>query len=133
MTVTQINAGTQHNVIPDKCSFVVDVRSNELYSNEELLSEIRKNVGCDVQPRSTRLNSSATPLQHPVVKRAMELKRNTYGSPTLSDQALMPFASVKMGPGESARSHTADEFILISEIEEAIGLYIELLHRIEIA
>lgn len=133
MTVTQINAGTQHNVIPDKCSFVVDVRSNELYSNEELLSEIRKNVGIDVQPRSTRLNSSATPLQHPVVKRAMELKRNTYGSPTLSDQALMPFASVKMGPGESARSHTADEFILISEIEEAIGLYIELLHRIEIA
>ena len=131
MTVTQIHAGTQHNVIPDKCSFVVDVRSNELYSNEELLSEIRKNISSDVQPRSTRLNSSATPLQHPVVKRAMELKRNTYGSPTLSDQALMSFASVKMGPGESARSHTADEFILVSEIEEAIEIYIDLLNGLK--
>ena len=133
MTVTQINAGTQHNVIPDKCSFVVDVRSNEMYSNLEILEEIKKNVGCEVQPRSTRLSSTATPLDHAFVAKARQLGRNIYGSPTLSDQALMPFPSVKIGPGESARSHTADEYILVSEIEEAIRLYIELLHRLEIA
>lgn len=127
MTVTQINAGTQHNVIPDKCSFVVDVRSNEMYSNQEILDEIRKHVRCDVQPRSTRLSSTATPLAHPVVKRGQELNRSVFGSPTLSDQALMPFPSLKMGPGESSRSHTADEYILLSEIEEAIEIYVQLL------
>ena len=128
MTVTQINAGTQHNVIPDKCSFVVDVRSNEMYSNEEILDEIRKHVSCDVQPRSTRLSSTATPLAHAVVKRGRELDRSVFGSPTLSDQALMPFPSLKMGPGESSRSHTADEYILLSEIEEAIEIYVQLLN-----
>jgi len=133
MTVTQINAGTQHNVIPDKCSFVVDVRSNELYTNEEILSEIRKNVSCEVHPRSTRLSSTATPLDHAFVAKGRQFGRNIYGSPTLSDQSLMPFPSVKIGPGDSARSHTADEYILVSEIEEAIRLYIELLHRLEIA
>ncbi len=127
MTVTQINAGTQHNVIPDKCSFVVDVRSNEMYSNQEILDEIRKHVSCDVQPRSTRLSSTATPLAHAVVKRGRELNRSVFGSPTLSDQALMPFPSLKMGPGESSRSHTADEYILLSEIEEAIEIYVQLL------
>ena len=127
MTVTQINAGTQHNVIPDKCSFVVDVRSNEMYSNQEILDEIRKHVRCDVQPRSTRLSSTATPLVHPVVKRGLELNRSVFGSPTLSDQALMPFPSLKMGPGESSRSHTADEYILLSEIEEAVDIYVQLL------
>ncbi len=127
MTVTQINAGTQHNVVPDLCSFVIDVRSNEMYSNEEILFEIKKSVNCDVQARSTRLSSTATPLNHPIVKRAGELNRQLFGSPTLSDQALMPFPSLKMGPGESARSHTADEYILVDEIREGIEIYIQLL------
>jgi acetylornithine deacetylase len=127
MSVTQINAGAQHNVIPDKCTFVVDVRSNELYSNEELLTEIRKQVLCDVEARSTRLSSTATPLQHPIVKHGRALNRKLFGSPTLSDQALMSFPSLKMGPGDSARSHTADEYILVDEISEAIDLYIRLL------
>lgn len=126
MTVTQINAGTQHNVIPDKCSFVVDVRSNEMYSNQEILDEVRKYVTCDVQPRSTRLSSTATPLNHVIVKRGRELNRAVFGSPTLSDQALMSFPSVKMGPGDSARSHTADEYIIVNEIAEAIDIYIKL-------
>ena len=127
MSVTQINAGTQHNVIPDKCTFVVDVRSNEMYSNQDILDEIRKHVGCDVNARSTRLSSTATPLQHPIVKRGRELNRTLFGSPTLSDQSLMPFPSLKMGPGDSARSHTADEFILLSEIKESIEIYTQLL------
>lgn len=132
MTVTQINAGTQHNVIPDKCSFVVDVRSNELYSNEEILEEINKYVDCEVSARSTRLSSSATDLEHAVVKRGLELDCKLFGSPTLSDQALMPFQSVKIGPGDSARSHTADEFILAHEIEQGIGIYIQLLDGLQI-
>ncbi|MDP4239322.1 MAG: M20 family metallo-hydrolase [Bacteroidota bacterium] len=132
MTVTQINAGTQHNVIPDKCSFVVDVRSNEMYSNQEILDEIRNQLACDVQPRSTRLSSTATPLDHPIVKRGRKLNRYIFGSPTLSDQVLMPFPSLKMGPGESVRSHTADEYVLLTEIEEAIEIYIQLLDGLEL-
>jgi acetylornithine deacetylase len=127
MSVTQISAGTQHNVVPDKCSFVVDVRSNEMYSNDDILAEVRKHVACDVQARSTRLSSTATPLEHPLVKRGRMLNRMVFGSPTLSDQALMPFSSMKMGPGDSARSHTADEYILTKEIEEAIEIYVQLL------
>lgn len=127
MSVTQINAGTQHNVVPDKCTFVVDVRSNEMYSNTEILEEVRKHVDASVQARSTRLSSTATPLSHPVVKKGQEIGRTIFGSPTLSDQALMNFASVKMGPGDSARSHTADEYIKCSEIEEAIEIYVKLL------
>lgn len=127
MTVTQINAGTQHNVVPDKCSFVVDVRSNEMYTNQELLSIIQDDIACEVKARSTRLSSTATPLDHPFVEKGKAMGRKLFGSPTLSDQALLPFASVKIGPGDSARSHTANEFILISEIEEAIDLYVELL------
>ena len=132
MSVTQITAGTQHNVVPDKCSFVVDVRSNELYSNEEILEEIRSNVDCNVEARSTRLSSTASPLEHSIVKRGQELNRSIFGSPTLSDQALMSFPSLKMGPGDSARSHTADEYILTSEIAEAIQIYIDLLDTLEI-
>ena len=132
MTVTQINSGTQHNVIPDKCTFVVDVRSNEMYSNLEILAEITKHVDCNVQPRSTRLSSTATPLDHAVVKRGLELNRTLFGSPTLSDQSLMPFASIKMGPGKSSRSHTADEYILVSEIDEAIDVYIQLLDGLKL-
>ena len=132
MTVTQINAGTQHNVVPDKCTFVVDVRSNEMYTNEEILAEIHQQVSCEVRARSTRLSSTATPLEHPIVKRGVELNLNTFGSPTLSDQALMPFPSLKIGPGNSARSHSADEYILISEIEEGIKTYVELLDGLNI-
>jgi len=132
MTVTQINAGTQHNVIPDKCSLVVDIRSNEMYSNQEILDEVRKHVSCDVVPRSTRLSSTATPLTHAIVKRGRELNRAVFGSPTLSDQAIMPFPSLKMGPGDSARSHTADEYILVNEISEAIEVYIQLLDGLNI-
>lgn len=131
MTVTQINAGTQHNVVPDKCSFVVDIRSNEMYSNFELLDLIQGFVDCRVTPRSTRLSSTATPLSHPVVQQAKAMGRTLYGSPTLSDQALMPFPSVKMGPGKSKRSHTANEYIRIPEIEQAIDLYVNLLDGIK--
>jgi acetylornithine deacetylase len=127
MTVTQINAGTQHNVVPDKCSFVVDVRSNEMYSNQEILDVIHKFLDCDVVPRSTRLSSTATPLDHAIIKRGRQLNRTLFGSPTLSDQALMNFPSLKLGPGDSARSHTADEYILTNEIVEAIEIYIQLL------
>ena len=127
MTVTIIKAGEQHNVIPDKCTFTVDVRSNECYSNEELLSEIKKHVSSEVKARSTRLGSSFIAREHPLVKRAIALGRVPFGSPTLSDQALMPFPSLKMGPGDSSRSHTADEYIEIAEISEALGLYMELL------
>jgi len=132
MTVTQINAGTQHNVVPDTCSFVVDVRSNEMYSNQEILDEIQKFIDCDVQPRTTRLSSTATPINHPIVNRGIELNRSVFGSPTLSDQALMTFPSLKMGPGESFRSHTADEYILLDEIGVAIEIYIQLLDGLEI-
>ena len=134
MAVTQINAGTQHNVIPDSCSFVVDVRTTDCYTNEEILNMIREHVDCELKPRSTRLNSSGISLDHPFVKRVQTLGKNTFGSPTLSDQALMPFPSVKIGPGDSSRSHTADEYVLLSEIREGIELYVEVLEgmRIEI-
>lgn len=132
MSVTQINAGTQHNVIPDRCSFVVDIRSNELYTNEELFSLISQHVSSEVTARSFRLNSSHIDASHPVVRRAVELGRTPYGSPTLSDQALMPFPSVKIGPGKSSRSHTANEYILIRELEEALDLYYELLNGLVI-
>ena len=127
MSVTQVNAGTQHNVVPDICTFVVDIRSNECYSNEELYQEICSQVQSEVKARSFRLNSSHIDIEHPFVKRTIELGRIPFGSPTLSDQALMKFPSVKIGPGKSSRSHTADEYILISEIEEAIQMYIEIL------
>jgi acetylornithine deacetylase len=132
MSVTQIAAGTQHNVVPDKCSFVVDVRSNEMYSNDDILEEVRRYVACDVQPRSTRLSSTATPLDHSIVKRGRELNRSIFGSPTLSDQALMTFPSLKMGPGDSARSHTADEYIHTNEIIEAVEIYVQLLDGLEL-
>lgn len=132
MSVTQINAGTQHNVIPDKCTFVVDVRSNELYTNEALFAEIQKHVSCEVKARSFRLNSSFIDEKHPFVQKAIALGRTPFGSPTLSDQALIPFPSVKIGPGKSSRSHTADEYIMLKEIEEAISLYIDLLDGLQL-
>lgn len=132
MTVTQINAGTQHNVIPDTCSVVVDIRSNECYSNETLFEEIKKHVSSEIKARSFRLNSSSISPEHPIVKRAIALGKTPFGSPTLSDQALMPFTSIKIDPGKSSRSHTADEYIMINEIEEAIDLYIKLLDGLEL-
>ncbi len=132
MSVTMIHAGTQHNVIPDRCEFTVDIRSNEFYSNETLCELIRQEVGCEVKPRSTRLNSSQTPLEHPFVQRAILLGKQPFGSPTLSDQALMPFPSVKIGPGDSARSHSANEYIRLTEIREAIDTYVRLLDGLKL-
>ena len=131
MSVTMITAGTQHNVVPDECRFVVDVRSNEFYSNDRLLALIHEQVSCDVVARSTRLNSSRIDVEHPFVQRAMMLGREPFGSPTLSDQALMPFPSVKMGPGDSSRSHSADEYIRLMEIREAIDIYYNLLNDLK--
>ena len=132
MSVTGVNAGTQHNVVPAECKFMVDVRVNECYKNEELLAEIRQNVECDVTPRSTHLNSSAIALDHPAVKRLVAMGKKPFGSPTMSNQAVMPFTTLKLGPGDSARSHTADEYILLSEIEEAVGLYYSVLDGLKI-
>lgn len=132
MNVTQIEAGVQSNVVPDECSFVVDVRSNELYSNEELFDIISRSVSAEVKARSFRLNSSRIDVSNPLVLRAEELGRKLFGSPTLSDQALMAFPTVKIGPGDPTRSHTADEYILLSEIEEAIPLYIQLLDGLQL-
>ncbi len=127
MTVTQIQCGSQHNVVPDSCKFVVDIRLNECYSNKELHEIIQKNVKCDVVARSYRLNSSSISINHPFVKKGIELGREYYGSPTTSDQAVMDFTTIKMGPGDSARSHTPDEYILTSEIQEGVKIYIKLL------
>jgi acetylornithine deacetylase len=131
MSVTVIETDNKaHNVVPAQCKFVVDVRVNECYTFEEVLEVIHASVQCDVQPRSTRLRSSSIALDHPLVKAGIELKRIYYGSPTTSDKALMPFQTLKMGPGDSARSHTADEYIYIDEIKEGIELYIQLLNQV---
>lgn len=127
MTVTGIEAGTQHNVVPDLCKFMVDIRINDLYNNQEVLDIVTKSVKSQVKARSTRLNSSGVAHNHPIRKIASDLNVNTYGSPTMSDQALMPCESIKMGPGDSARSHTADEFIFIEELTTAIPKYIQVL------
>ena len=128
MTVTQVNSGTQHNVIPDHCSYVVDIRSNECYSNSELLDIVKNSVKSDVVARSTRLNSSSIPIEHPLVKRAVELGRTPYGSPTLSNQALLSSVpTLKIGPGDTTRSHTANEYVLISEIREGMELFCRML------
>ena len=132
MTVTQIEAGTQHNVVPDTCKFVIDIRSNECYSNAEIFEILQKQVGSELKPRSFRLNSSKIALNHPLILRGIEIGLSHYGSPTLSDQALMPFDTLKIGPGDSARSHTADEFIYVNEIEEGIKTYIGLLENLNL-
>jgi acetylornithine deacetylase len=132
LSVTQINAGYQHNVVPDQCTFVVDVRTNEHYSNQKVLKMVRSLITSEVVARSFRLNSSGISPDHPIVKRGTGMGLSSYGSPTTSDQAVMPFNSIKIGPGDSARSHTADEYIRISEIEEGFKIYIALLDRLEI-
>ena len=130
MSVTVIHAGSQHNVVPATCEFVVDVRVTDAYRNEEVLDIIRQHVASEVKPRSVRLKSSSIPVDHPVVQAGIALGRTTYGSPTTSDQALMDIPSLKLGPGDSARSHMADEFIYVNEIAEGIGLYIDILERV---
>lgn len=127
MTVTIVNAGTQHNVVPDTCTFTVDVRSNECYTNRELFDEIGKNVKSEVKARSFRLGSSSIDVNHPLVQKIIGLGGKPFGSPTLSDQALMPFPSLKLGPGDSKRSHSADEFVDFCEIQHAIETYLKLL------
>ncbi len=132
MTVTIINAGSQHNVVPDKCTFTVDVRSNEHYTNEDLLHTIKQQVSCEVTPRPFLLKSSFIDVRHPLVKRGKAMKLNLFGSPTTSDQSFVSCPSIKMGPGDSARSHTADEFVYLYEIENGIQTYLELLDGIDI-
>ena len=130
MSVTIINAGSQHNVVPASCTFTVDVRVTDAYRNEEVLAIIRDHVRCNVTPRSIRLKPSKIDKKHPIVQAGLAFGRTTYGSPTTSDQSLLDIPSLKIGPGESARSHTADEYVYVKEIEEGIELYIKMLEKI---
>ncbi len=127
MTLTVVNAGTQHNVIPDKCTMLVDIRTNEFYDNEEVYKFICQHLKSECKAHSFRLKSSRIDPEHPLIKKCVAMGMKPFGSPTLSDQALMSFPSFKLGPGESSRSHSADEFIRISEIRDAIKKYSELL------
>ena len=127
LTVTQINGGNQHNVVPAQVDLVVDVRVNDRYTNKEIEDILTKEAPCEMKARSLRLNSSSIDKNHPLVRSGIALGRSTYGSPTLSDQACLPCQSLKLGPGDSTRSHSADEFIHVAEIEEGIELYIEIL------
>ena len=131
MTVTQIEAGQQHNVVPDSCRFVIDVRTNEYYSNQEAFKIISGLIQSEVRPRSFRLNSSGISTNHPLVQRGIEIGLQIFGSPTTSDQAVIPYPSIKMGPGDSARSHTANEYIFLSEIHDGIATYIKLLEGLK--
>ena len=128
-TVTIVHAGTQHNVVPDKLEFVIDVRTNEYYQNEYVFAFLQRRMKSELKARSFRLHSSFIPEDHPLVKKCKRMKMKPYGSPTLSDQALMPFPSFKLGPGESCRSHSADEFIGIDEIDKAIRTYVKLIGK----
>lgn len=131
LSVTVIETENKaHNVVPAQCNFVVDVRVNELYTLEEVVTEIKSNIKSEVKPRSLRIKSSSIALDHPLVKAGLSLGRTYYGSPTTSDKALMPFPALKMGPGDSARSHTADEFIFVDEIKDGIDLYVQLLNQV---
>lgn len=132
MTLTVCNAGTQHNVIPDTCTMLVDIRTNEYYRNEDVYEFIKSHLKSEVRAHSFRLHSSHIALDHPLVKKCVALGMTPYGSPTLSDQALMPFPSFKLGPGESSRSHSADEYICLSEMRHAFETYQRLLDGTEI-
>ncbi len=133
MTVTVVESGTQHNVVPDRLHFVIDVRTNEHYQNEAVFSFLQEHMRkCRLEARSFRLHSSAIAHDHPLVRRCMELGMTPFGSPTLSDQALMPFPSLKLGPGQSSRSHSADEFIRITEIRQAVSTYVTLLTGLQL-
>ena len=126
-TVTQINAGKQHNVVPSECNLVVDIRVNEKYTNQEIVDIINQNIEAVVKPRSLNLKASSIPENHGLVQAGIALGRTTYGSPTLSDQSVLECQSLKLGPGNSLRSHTSNEFIYLSEIEEGIEIYIKIL------
>ncbi|RYE18317.1 MAG: M20/M25/M40 family metallo-hydrolase, partial [Sphingobacteriales bacterium] len=126
MSVTIINAGSQHNVVPASCVFTVDVRVTDAYRNEEVLEIIRQHVSCEVKPRSIRLKPSSIDKGHPIVQAGIVLGRETYGSPTTSDQSLLDIPSLKVGPGDSARSHSADEYIFVDEIKDGIQLYVNM-------
>jgi acetylornithine deacetylase len=130
VTLSVINAGTQHNVVPEKCNFTLDVRVTDEYSNKEVFEIIQSEMKSKLTARSLRLNSSKIDENHPIVKAGLEIGRTTYGSPTSSDQAIIPCTSIKIGPGDSTRSHTADEFIYINEIKEGIEIYIKILEKI---
>jgi acetylornithine deacetylase len=131
LTATVIGTeNQQHNVVPSQCKFVVDVRVNELYTFEEILDLMKENMKSKFKPRTTRMKSTSIPLDHPLVKAGLSLGRGYYGSPTTSDKALMPFPTLKMGPGDSARSHTADEYVKLDEIKEGIKTYIQLVERL---
>lgn len=130
MSVTLIQSGTQHNVVPDACAFTIDVRATEQYTLEELIDIIQANIGSEVSARSIRLRPSSIPMDHPIVQAGLKLGRIAYGSPTTSDQALLDCPSLKMGPGHSARSHSADEFIYLHEIEAGIAQYISMLEDV---
>lgn len=132
MNVTMIKSGTQHNVVPDCCTMTVDVRTNEFYDNKDIYDFICSHVHSEVTAHSFRLRSSHIDTDHPIIRQCVAMGMTPFGSPTLSDQALMPFPSLKLGPGESARSHSADEFILLSEIDSAIGTYVKLLDGLRI-
>ena len=130
VTLTQVEAGSQHNVVPSEVQLVLDVRVNECYTNTEIKERIQAALPCEITPRSLRLQSSSIDENHPLVQAGKKLRRNVYGSPTLSDQAALSCPSLKLGPGDSTRSHSADEYIYVSEIEEGIALYIELVKQI---
>lgn len=130
MTVTQMHAGTQHNVVPDSCRFVIDIRTNEFYSNREVFDVLQQHLQSEVKARSFRLNSSKIELNHPLVQAGLALDLDYFGSPTLSDQALMSFPTLKIGPGDSARSHTANEFICVEEVEKGVEVYVQLLEKL---
>ena len=134
-TITMINAGTQHNVIPDTCTFTADVRTNELYSNREVFDMISAALPewCEVKARSFNLNSSRIDASHSIIRKAVEMGMVPYGSPTLSDQAILDCPSLKLGPGESSRSHTADEYVTLKELEQAVPTYMEMLDGLNIA
>lgn len=131
LTATVIETeNKQHNVVPAQCKFVIDVRVNELYTFEEILEALRANLKSQFKPRTTRMKSTSIPLDHVLVKAGIALGKGYYGSPTTSDKALMPFPTLKMGPGDSARSHTADEFIYLAEIQDGIATYIRMVEQI---
>ena len=129
-TITQISSGNQHNVVPSELNIVLDVRVNDRYTNKEIYEILKKDAPCRIKPRSLNLNSSSIDLEHPIVKAGDSIQIEKYGSPTLSDQSKISFPSIKIGPGDSKRSHTADEFIYINEIKNAIPIYIKLLNTI---
>ena len=130
LTITQINAGKQHNVVPSEVEIVIDIRVNDCYTNSEILNLLKKNAPCEIKARSLDLNSSSISIDHEIVKAGINIGREIYGSPTLSDQAKLNCPSIKLGPGDSTRSHTANEYILIKEIEDGIDLYIQILNEI---